>query len=58
MISQVLTVVDSDQPDTIINRLKPIAEIAPMYDQRVVITPGYGVPGMPGYDPTPHKLKC
>jgi polar amino acid transport system substrate-binding protein len=23
-----------------------------------VITPGYGVPGMPGYDPTPHKLKC
>ena len=25
---------------------------------RVVITPGYGVPGMPGYDPTPHELKC
>jgi polar amino acid transport system substrate-binding protein len=23
-----------------------------------VITPGYGVPGMPGYDPTPHDLKC
>ena len=23
-----------------------------------VITPGYGVPGMPGYDPTPHELKC
>jgi len=23
-----------------------------------VITPGYGVPGMPGYDPTPHGLKC
>jgi polar amino acid transport system substrate-binding protein len=23
-----------------------------------VITPGYGVPGMPGYDPTPHPLKC
>ena len=23
-----------------------------------VITPGYGVPGMPGYDPTPHALKC
>ena len=20
--------------------------------------PGYGVPGMPGYDPTPHELKC
>ena len=23
-----------------------------------VITPGYGVPDMPGYDPTPHNLKC
>lgn len=23
-----------------------------------VITPGYGVPGMPGYDPTPHPLNC
>ncbi|MBI1777136.1 MAG: transporter substrate-binding domain-containing protein [Proteobacteria bacterium] len=23
-----------------------------------VITPGYGVPGMPGYDPTPHALVC
>jgi polar amino acid transport system substrate-binding protein len=23
-----------------------------------VITPGYGPPGMPGYDPTPHALKC
>ena len=25
--------------------------------RRVVITPGYGVPGMPGYDPTPHELQ-
>ena len=24
----------------------------------VTITPGYGVPGMPGYDPTPHELRC
>jgi polar amino acid transport system substrate-binding protein len=24
----------------------------------VVITPGYGPPGMPGYDPTPHDLHC
>jgi len=23
-----------------------------------VVTPGYGVPGMPGYDPAPHELKC
>jgi polar amino acid transport system substrate-binding protein len=22
------------------------------------ITPGYGVPGMPGYDPTPHEMHC
>jgi len=37
-IAQVLAVVDSNNPDTIINRLQPIADIAPMYDQRVVIT--------------------
>ena len=24
----------------------------------VVITPGYGPPDMPGYDPTPHELHC
>jgi FAD/FMN-containing dehydrogenase len=35
----VLAVVDSDDPDTIINRLQPIADIAPMYGQSVVITP-------------------
>jgi len=23
-----------------------------------VIFPGYGVPGMPGYDPTPHEVSC
>ena len=23
-----------------------------------VIFPGYGVPGMPGYDPTPHDVTC
>lgn len=27
-------------------------------DLENVITPGYGVPGMPGYDPTPHPLHC
>ena len=27
-------------------------------DLQVVITPGYGPPGMPGYDPTPHELHC
>jgi polar amino acid transport system substrate-binding protein len=24
----------------------------------VTVYPGYGVPGMPGYDPTPHEPKC
>lgn len=38
MIAQVMAVVDSDQPETIIDRLQPIADIAPMYDQNVVIT--------------------
>jgi polar amino acid transport system substrate-binding protein len=27
-------------------------------DLERVVTPGYGVPGMPGYDPTPHALAC
>ena len=27
-------------------------------DLENAITPGYGVPGMPGYDPTPHALSC
>jgi alkanesulfonate monooxygenase SsuD/methylene tetrahydromethanopterin reductase-like flavin-dependent oxidoreductase (luciferase family)/FAD/FMN-containing dehydrogenase len=38
MIAQVMALVDSDQPETIINRLQPIADIAPMYDQSIVIT--------------------
>jgi FAD/FMN-containing dehydrogenase len=37
-IAYVMALVDSDNPDTIISRLQPIADIAPMYDQRVVIT--------------------
>ena len=24
----------------------------------ITVSPGYGVPGMPGYDPTPHKPAC
>lgn len=27
-------------------------------DLERVVTPGYGVPGMPHYDPTPHALSC
>jgi len=33
--------------------------VAPAADDlERVVTPGYGVPGMPGYDPTPHPLHC
>jgi alkanesulfonate monooxygenase SsuD/methylene tetrahydromethanopterin reductase-like flavin-dependent oxidoreductase (luciferase family) len=38
LIAQVMSMVDSDDPDTIINRLQPIANIAPLYDQSIVIT--------------------
>lgn len=27
-------------------------------DLERVVEPGYGVPGMPGYDPAPHELNC
>ena len=37
-IAYVMAMVDSDEPDTIINRLQPIAALAPMYAQQVVIT--------------------
>lgn len=39
VFAQVMTVVNSDQPNIIIERLQPIADIAPLYDQRIVITP-------------------
>lgn len=38
MIAQVMSMVDSDQPDTIVDRLQPIADIAPMYNQSIVLT--------------------
>jgi hypothetical protein len=42
-IAQIMAVVDSDNPDVIINRLQPIADISPMYDQQVVITSYAGI---------------
>jgi len=39
MVAQALAVVDSGNPETIIDRLQPIADVAPMYDQRVMILP-------------------
>lgn len=43
MIAQAMLVVASDDPETIINRLQPIANIAPLYDQNIVIMPYAGV---------------
>ena len=34
-IAQVMAVVDSDDPETIVDRLQPLAEIAPLLDQAV-----------------------
>ena len=36
--AQALLVVDSDDPDTIIERLQPVADIAPLLDQSVALT--------------------
>lgn len=38
-VGYVLAVVDSDEPQTILDRLEPLAGVAPVYDQNVVITP-------------------
>jgi FAD/FMN-containing dehydrogenase len=37
-IAQVMTAVNSDDPDTIISRLQPLADIAPMVQQQVILT--------------------
>lgn len=37
--AQVLTVVDSDDPDTVLDRLKPLAAVAPLLDQSIQIVP-------------------
>jgi alkanesulfonate monooxygenase SsuD/methylene tetrahydromethanopterin reductase-like flavin-dependent oxidoreductase (luciferase family)/FAD/FMN-containing dehydrogenase len=37
-VAQVMAVVDSDEPDTIVRQLTPLANIAPLYDQQVYIT--------------------
>ena len=58
-----------NQMQDVLNCMKKdefIAKLSEMWFGRVpapdalerVITPGYGVPGMPGYDPTPHTLSC
>ncbi|MET0714753.1 MAG: LLM class flavin-dependent oxidoreductase [Mycetocola sp.] len=37
-IARVMTMVDADDPDTIIDRLRPLAEVAPLVDQTVQLT--------------------
>ncbi|NUR69922.1 MAG: LLM class flavin-dependent oxidoreductase [Hamadaea sp.] len=41
--ASILAVVDSDDPETIVSLLEPLAEIAPLVDQRVVLTPYAGL---------------
>ncbi|MCA0455299.1 MAG: LLM class flavin-dependent oxidoreductase [Chloroflexi bacterium] len=38
MVAHVLSMVNSDQPEVIIDRIQRIADVAPLYDQSVVIT--------------------
>ena len=38
-LAQVMAVVDSDEPDTILERLQPFAQIAPLVDQSVELKP-------------------
>ncbi|WP_240669777.1 LLM class flavin-dependent oxidoreductase [Actinoplanes solisilvae] len=46
-LAQVYGVVDSDDPDTIIERLTPLAEVAPLLDQQVQLVPYAGVMNVP-----------
>jgi ABC-type amino acid transport substrate-binding protein len=39
-------------------RMKWFGRVPPPDALERTITPGYGVPGMPGYDPTLHELHC
>ncbi|MFD0519478.1 LLM class flavin-dependent oxidoreductase [Paractinoplanes durhamensis] len=51
-LAQVYGVVNSSTPDTIIERLTPIAEIAPLLDQQVQLVPYAGVMNVPD---APHE---
>ncbi|WP_188037569.1 FAD-binding oxidoreductase, partial [Actinotalea sp. JY-7885] len=47
VVAQTMTVVASDDVDTIVARLQPLAEIAPLLGQQVVLTPYSGVVAAP-----------
>ncbi|GGN39957.1 FAD/FMN-containing dehydrogenase [Actinoplanes campanulatus] len=42
-IAQLAAVVESDDPQTIVGRLQPVAAVGPLYDQNVVLTPYAGI---------------
>lgn len=52
-IAQLYGVVDSDDPDTILERLQPFAELAPLVQQSVTLTTYESV--MANADPSPHS---
>ncbi|GAA2487378.1 LLM class flavin-dependent oxidoreductase [Winogradskya humida] len=41
--AQLMAVVDNDDPETIVEQLQPIASVAPLYQQNVILTPYAGV---------------
>jgi FAD/FMN-containing dehydrogenase len=43
LFAQLTGVVDSDDPDTVIERLQPIAQVAPLVDQSVQLVPYSGI---------------
>ncbi len=53
MIAQALLMIDSDDPETIVSRLQPIADTAPLLDQRIAITTYENV--MRNAPETPHQ---
>jgi polar amino acid transport system substrate-binding protein len=58
--NQIQDVLDCMKKDGTIAKMseKWFGRVPPADALERVITPGYGVPGMPGYDPTPHPLHC
>jgi len=57
--NQMQDVLDCMKKDGTIRKLSEKWFGKPPADDAVErVSSGYGVPGMPGYDPTPHELKC
>ena len=52
-VAQLMTVVDSDDPDTVIERLQPLADLAPLLQQSVQILPYAAV--MANASDAPHR---